>query len=384
MNVTPIFHRIVNSPAKLLILQGGTSSSKSYSAMQYALLYAATNFNKVITVTGESIPNLKKGAYRDVQQVLSTTDWIRERVVKHNESDRIIVLNTGSVIEFISNLDEQSAKAGKRDLLIADEADGIPYQIFFQLAIRTRGKIIIAYNPTAPFWAHEKFIGKDGNDISATVDFCISDHRHNTFLTEDEHQKIEGIKDPELWRVYARGYTGNLQGIIYTNWTKITPDKFPINDDKQFFGLDFGYENDPTAMTKQIRIGTSIFIKELAYQSGAIPPRRIRELLLANGYDSEQPVYCEHDPDQVRQLRMMDVLALPARKGPGSIRAGIQKIKEYNVYFVGENIEYERSKYMWMIDKDSGKPTNTPIDQFNHAMDAIRYAVSSHFYRDYE
>jgi phage terminase large subunit len=69
------------------------------------------------------------------------------------------------------------------------------------------------------------------------------------------------------------------------------------------------------------------------------------------------------------------------RKGPGSIKAGIEKLKEFNVFFVGDNIEFERQRYMWQMDKDTGKPTNVPIDQFNHSLDAIRLAVMSAFWR---
>ena len=125
-------------------------------------------------------------------------------------------------MEFISNQDEQGAKSGKRDRLFADEANGIGWSIFFQMAIRTRDKIMIAYNPSAPFWAHARLIGTtpETNDLSAEVQLIISDHRHNCFLSEDEHYKIEGIKDPEKFRVYARGLTGKVEGTIF-NFTKV-------------------------------------------------------------------------------------------------------------------------------------------------------------------
>lgn len=354
--------------------------------MQSNVLYCMMNPNSVVTVTGESIPNLKKGAYRDTETIIATTPGIDRYILSHNRSERIFEFKNGAKLEFISNLDEQSAKAGKRDRLFVDEADGVPYPIFFQLAIRTRGQSIIAYNPTAPFWAMEKLIGTtpESNDLSATIDFFRSDHRHNTFLSDEQHAQIEGIKDPDLWRVYARGLTGNLTGIIFTNWKQITPDKYPADDEKQFFGLDIGWTNDPTALVKIIRRGGSLFIKELAYKSGAIPAKHIKEILIANGYNQEQMVYCDHAPEVIRELRMIDVMAVPGRKGPGSINAGIEKLKEYDVYFVGENIEFERQRYMWVVDKDTGKPTNTPIDQYNHLIDSIRLAVMSAFWRQSE
>lgn len=380
ISATEVFYWNWVATEKILINQGGTSSSKTYSIMQILMLKASTEPGLVITVTGESIPNLKKGAYRDAKAIYATTDLFQKKVKSWNETDRIITFSTGSIIEFVSNLTEQSAKNGKRDMLFVNEANGISWPIFFQLAIRTRGQIYIDYNPTAPFWAHDNLIDTtpETNDLTATVKLIVSWHVHNGFLSEDEHRKIEGIKDPELHRVYARGLTGNLTGLIYPNWKEC---EFP-GDVDPFYGIDYGYENDPTALVKVARIGNNIYLDELAYQTGDIPPRTIVQLLKADDYH-DQPLYSEHDPDMIRQLRQLDILCIAARKGQGSISAGIQKMKEYNVFYTprSHNIREERKRYMWLIDPDTGKPTNTPKPGWDHILDAARYAVYSHFYR---
>ena len=76
-------------------------------------------------------------------------------------------------------------------------------------------------------------------------------------------------------------------------------------------------------------------------------------------------------------------MAVAARKGQGSINAGISKVKEYEIYYTesSKNIDFERKRYMWMTDPDTGKSINTPIDKDNHLLDAIRYAIYTHFYR---
>ena len=349
---TDVFHENFKSTEKILINAGGTSSSKTYSICQLLLLKACSEPNSVITITGESIPNLKKGAYRDTENIVFNTKGLNEYIDSWNKSDRIIYFKNGSLIEFVSNLDEQSAKNGKRDYLFVNEANGIAYSIFFQLAIRTRKQIYIDYNPSAPFWTHDKLIGTsaESNDLSASVKLIISDHRHNNFLTDEDHYKIENIKDKELWRVYARGLTGNLEGIIFSDWKEIPDDQFP---DCDFWGgLDFGYTNDPTAGVKVAKVGNNIFI------------------------------HTEHDPDMVTQLRSLGLYCLPANKGKGSINAGISKLKEYNVYYTAssKNLAEERKRYMWIKDKITGKPTNSPIDSYNHLIDSCRYAVYTHFY----
>lgn len=379
---TSVFHANQQSKAQIVINQGGTSSSKTYSIVQLLFLIAVYTPGQVITITGESMPNLRKGAYRDAETIYARSKHLQQLITFWNKADRVIYFKNGSIIEFVTNLDEQSAKNGKRDYLFVNEANGITWAIFWQLAIRTRKQVFIDYNPSAPFWAHEKLIGTtpESNDLHATVQLIISDHRHNCFLTPDEHAKIEGIKDPELWKVYARGLTGNLQGLIYPDARRI-PDKDYPWDASKIAGIDFGYTNDPTAIARVAFIGDNLFIHELCYEAGLAPIKQ-KQLLTASGFTNE-PVYCENDPDQIAQLRRHSVLAIPARKGPGSINSGIQKMKEFNIHYTASslNLHDEKQKYMWVIDPITGKPTNTPVDQFNHLWDAARYAVYTHFFR---
>jgi phage terminase large subunit len=225
----------------------------------------------------------------------------------------------------------------------------------------------------------------------------ISDHRHNPFLKDKKHAETEGLAEfneegntivlsggipperccikgnYELWKVYARGFTGNVSGIIYPDWEMI--DELPVELDG-VYGVDFGYTNDPTAVAFVARVGESLYIDEIAYQTGSIPPRKLKTYL------DGLPVYCEHDPDMIKQLKLLQVNAMAARKGPGSIKAGIEKMKEYKVYYTAtsKNIKRELGMYIWEVDK-MGVSTNVPVDANNHILDAIRYAVYTHFYR---
>jgi len=387
LNTSPVWKANHDSTADIVIDQGGTDSGKTYAIMQLLFWYSCTKpapkIDPIITIVAESVPNLKKGAYRAAESIYNTTVFIQQNVLNWNKTDRVITFKKGWVMEFVSAIDEQSAKQGKRQYSFFNEANGVSWPIFWQIAKRTRRQVFIDYNPSAPFWAHEKLIGTDrtSNDLSASVQLIISDHRHNPFLTEDEHRRTENIKDPELWRVYARGLTGNLQGLIYPNWRIIPDADFP-DEDLKFGGLDFGYTNDPTAGVKMVRIANNIFIHELCY-TPAVTPNQIYSLYTANEFNDEVPIYCEHDGDMIRQLRSLELLAIAARKGAGSINAGIMKVKEYNIFITAssKNIEFERSKYMWVINPETGKPTNTPIDKNNHLMDAIRYGIYTHYYR---
>ena len=383
----PLFLKNKESEADVVINQGGTDSGKTYAIIQLLYYIATTrapDTDPIITIVSKSIPDSKKGAYRTAKAIYNTNQYLSQYVKDWNETDRTIYFKSGWIMEFTSYQDEQSAKQGKRQYLFVNEAQGISYPVFWQLAKRTRIRTFIDYNPTAPYWAHEKLIGTTpaGNDLNAKVQLIISDHRHNPYLSQKDHEKTENIKDKELWRVYARGMTGNLTGLIYPNWKMIPDSDYPWKEDGKFGGLDFGYTNDPTAGVMCVRIANKIFVHELCYTT-AMTPMQIKALYNASGFTADDPLYCEHDTDMIRQLRTLELLSIAARKGQGSINAGIAKVNEYEIYYTesSKNIDFERKRYMWLVDPDNGKPTNTPVDKDNHLMDSLRYAIYTHFYR---
>lgn len=386
LNFSPsIFYPTYYSKARRIVHQGGQWSGKTVNVVIVLAKHAQENTSKqlgygdeVITITSQSLPHLRSGALRDFERFVYPA--FKPFIKQYNKTDHTFYFKNGAIIEFKSYEDEIKASGAKRTRLYINEANAFDYMVYFQLDSRTDIQTILDYNPTAKFWVHDHLIGEEGTEL------FISDHRHNPFLSEAKHREIESIKDPELWKVYARGKTGNTTGIIYPNWTIINDEDYPEKEDGYFFGIDFGYENDPTAIYKMVRIANNIYVKEIAYQTGGIPPRHIVQLLKSSGYDGNRQVYCEHDPDQIRQLRQLNIMALPARKGPGSIRAGIQKVKEYNVFYThsSTNLKEELKRYVWEMDKETSKPTNTPKAGWDHALDAIRYGIYSHFYRDRE
>lgn len=384
-NCGPLFNKNLYSPAKIVINQGGQDSGKTVAIIQVCAYLATTQApaeDPIITIISQTVPDSKKGAYRKFEEQYNTS--VLKRYIKDwNKSDRTIIFKTGWILEFVAYDSEQKAKQGKRQYAFFNEANGISWGIFRQVASRTRRKVFVDYNPSAPFWAHEKLIGTTpkGNDLHATVELIISDHRHNPFLTKEQHTAIENIKDKETWRVYARGLTGNLSGLIYPNWRQIPDKDFPW-DEPMFGGLDFGYTNDPTAGSRMCRIGENIYIHELCYEPG-LTARQIYGLFAKEKFTLSNPVYCEHDTGMIRELRAAGLMALQARKGPNSISPGIAKVKEFNIFYTesSKNIDFERKKYMWQKDPITAKFINVPTEVDNHHMDEIRYAITTHFYR---
>ena len=119
--VTPVFEWNYYSNARTKVNQGGTSSGKTYAILQ-VILCRLIDKPRIATIVGQDIPNLKKGALRDLQQrILNTYPWIHEFIEGYNKSERIYRFKNGSILEFTSFKDAQDAKNGKRDILFVNE-----------------------------------------------------------------------------------------------------------------------------------------------------------------------------------------------------------------------------------------------------------------------
>lgn len=379
--------------------QGGQYSGKTVNVLgALATCASEEDDGGVTTVTSMSFPHLKGGALRDFEMYVYP--HFKHAIKKYHKTDHLFSFKSGHLFEFKVFETEFSARGQKRKRLFVNEANKFDYMTYWQLDSRSE-QTIVDYNPTIRFWAHEK-LENDGE-----TKFYISDHRHNPFLTEAKHREIENIctfkkdqygniiKDEkgnpivekgnyELWKVYARGITGNVTGVIFPNWEVIDDEDFPRDLEQEWiYSIDFGYTNDPTAIVKICKVANTLFIKELAYETG-LSPISINQILKANGYKDSMPLYCEHDPDMVRLLRNLGIQALLARKGSGSINAGIELINSYDVKYPcsSKNLHRERGMYIWDTDKTTGKLINIPVEYNNHLMDASRYGIYTKYLRN--
>ncbi|NDW09523.1 PBSX family phage terminase large subunit [Dysgonomonas sp. 520] len=364
----PLFLKNYSSDKRTVVNQGGTSSGKTYTIIDLLFILNMQSPNLVTTVVGQDIPNLKSGAYRDAKSIWSQSSIYRRWYSKPNETERSFTCRNGSVIEFKSFEDEQDARSGKRDYLFINEANGISYDIYWQLAIRTRQRIFIDYNPTSRFWVHDRLLGKDD------VELIISDHRHNPYLSEEEHARIENIEDKELFRIYARGLTGKLEELVYQNWELV--DAIPEECKGRWIGIDFGFTNDPTSII-DVRLSEGmLFLDEIAYQTGLTNPH-IAEILRENGIQSDLNIVADSaEPKSIAELQNRGFRIEGAQKGVDSINIGIDILKRYPLRITrrSKNIRKEILAYKWRKDRD-GNILNQPIDSFNHALDAIRYVA---------
>lgn len=348
----------------VIINQGGSSSGKTYSILQ-VLFTKAIQSPIVITIVGESIPNLKAGALRDALDIYNNSETLRSKIADYNRTDRIFQFVNGSVMEFKSYETSQNAKSGKRDYLFINEAQGITYDIFNELYMRTRKQVYIDYNPNAEFWVHENLIGQPN------VKLFISDHRHNPFVAQKIRDKIEGLrfKDMELFKVYARGMTGKIEGLVFRNFDIV--DEVPYGSELISAGMDFGFTNDPTTFIKVFRFNNELYVDELIYQTGLTNSDIVKQLNLL-GIDRSMYIVADSaEPKSIEDIRRAGFNIEAAKKGADSINNSIDTLKQFKINITRRSVNTikEFRSYKWIEGK------NIPVDFNNHAMDAIRYVA---------
>ncbi len=373
ISTSALYRQNFNSTSDIVVNQGGTSSGKTYAILQ-VLFAKAISETCIITVVGQDIPNLKVGALRDAIDIHNGDDAIKQQVVFYNRSDRVFSFMNGSIMEFNSYDNDQDAKSGKRDYLFVNEANGIQYNIYEQLSLRTRKQVYIDYNPDTSFWVHDKIIPLPNTEL------IISDHRHNPFLSDKIREKIEGLKfkDQDLWKVYARGITGRIEGLIFKKWYILNEDF--SNKNLIGYGIDFGFTNDPTTLLEVRMQDGELYVKELIYETG-LTNQDISSKMEALGVSKSALIVADSaEPKSIEELRRLRWTIDGVKKGKDSVMFGINLLKGYaiNVHASSVNLIKELEQYKWKVNKN-GDSLNVPIDEYNHAIDALRYLIMHKF-----
>jgi len=368
------FYQTLNSKARIKVHQGGTRSGKTYAICQY-LIYKLTSTTKplVISIVRKTLPAIKGSVQRDFMEILDKLGILF--LGNHNKSENTYTYGHHTV-EFLSVDEPQKIRGRKRNICYINEGNELDYEDYRQLLMRTEDEMIIDFNPSDPIhWIYDEVVDREDCET------WITTYQDNKFLPAELVAEIERLKerDPDYWRVYGEGKRAVFsERQIFPNWKQIPKDNFP-EFDEIFYGLDFGYAQDPTAIVQIAKVKDRLYLHEVCYKKG-MTNRDIAEFIKGNGYDQDL-FYCDSaEPKSIEELRQMDILAKGAVKGTGSINAGISLLKEFEVFysFESKNLHNEFQFYFWEQLKD-GTIINKPIDKQNHLMDAIRYGVYSKY-----
>lgn len=256
-------------------------------------------------------------------------------------------------------------------------------------------QITLTFNPwNEHHWLKKRFFDNpDDETLALTTNYMC-----NEWLDSADRKVFETMKkqNPRRYRVAGLGDWGIVDGLVYENWKEeafeiISKADFLDLDEaeqkaknyvfkesvKSAFGLDFGYTNDPAALfvgfidTKDKKI----YVYDEMYAAG-LSNERIANNVQSMGYGKERIIADSAEPKSIDQLKGLGLKVKGAEKGKDSVNHGIQFIQDYEIIIHPRCVNFltEISNYTW--DKDKlGNKLNRPIDDFNHLMDAMRYAL---------
>lgn len=215
-------------------------------------------------------------------------------------------------------------------------------------------------------------------DIPATDTKAVhSTYLDNRFLDDSYIEQLKKLEqqDATLYKIYTLGLWGTLKGLIYTNFPI---EEGPEHADETFWGIDFGY-NHPTVVMEISRRDDVNYWREIIYESELITSD-LMDRMTELGLPKAGPYYADSaEPDRIAEMRRAGWNVKRAKKGPGSVRAGILFVKKFQNRISPDsvNTQKEIQTYKWAEDKN-GILLEEPIKYADDGLDAGRYAIMTH------
>lgn len=241
-------------------------------------------------------------------------------------------------------------------------------------------RIFVLLNPwSEKHWIKRRFFDTPDDESKLSL---TTTYQCNEWLTEDDIKIFEDMKvrNPRRYAVAGLGGWGVTDGLVYENWKEQEFTLDDIKHCKSAFGLDFGYTNDPSAFFAGfIDIeNKKLYVWDEFYQCG-MSNKKIAATVTEMGYTKEHITADSAEPKSIDELNGYGLRVKAAKKGKDSILNGIQWIQDLEIIIHPRCVNFltEISNYTWDKDKFDNK-LNRPIDNFNHLMDAMRYALEQY------
>lgn len=352
-----VLDNLTNPLKRNIVLQGGTRSGKTYSTLLYLSALCVQLPSLYVSAISVNAPHLRRGIKKDITEIVALYN-LPARCLEYG-----VVFDNGSRIMYEHYDDEFKARGAGRDIAFLNEANLIDEATFRAIDTRTKYKVVIDYNPVAPFWAHDLLIDREDTVLG------ISTYLDNPYLSKSQIEAIEANKDNvQWWRVYGEGKLGEYSNQILRNWQQGEYH----NIGREVIGLDFGFTNSPTAccICSIDEAGRRLHAKELLYKTG-LTNGDIAELL--KEYRHLPIIADSAEPKSIEEIRRQGFNIKPANK---DVLLGISEVNRYVKVLQGANLVNEANKYVWLTDSN-GQLTNAINKKFDHLIDAMRYAVAT-------
>ncbi len=373
-----------DSGYRRFLAEGGTSSSKTYTILQF-LIYLAQESEQelIISIISESLPHLKRGAMRDFFRILG--EDTKNNIYFNVTENKYKRPEWKGWFEFFGADDAAKARGPRRHILFINEGNNVFWETARNLDIRTEKFTIVDWNPVGTFWAHDYWMDED-----------TSFNSHSTYLdalhvlSQEVVDNIESNrdKDPNWWSIYGLGIKGKVTGLVYPQ-EAIQIKSLP--EGKPFYGLDYGFLVDPTVLVKNIIIGDKLYSQQMFYEYGQMTNDQIaREMVLCGVKHDLDEIFGDPDePKSTAEIAAMGFNIQDAVKGPGSVKFGQQRVNQFYHHWTEDSVDCIKEKrnfrFIMKRETSTGREylSNETTHRWSHGMSAWRYAVATYIPNDY-
>lgn len=388
-----IYLPILNDTTRTQILFGGSSSGKSVFEAQRTLINLMQGGRNYLIVRNVAA-SLRSSVFNELQKAIYRYNL--SKLFSTNKQEMTLTCKNGYQA-FLKGLDDPEKlksivpmKGVITDIWV-EEATEIKEDAYKQLVRRLRGlegekkRITLTFNPILKsHWIYKKWFNPiidhtlEKQKLYRDKNLLIlkTTYKDNHFLAPEDVAELENETDEYWYNVYTLGNWGVLGDVIFRNW-RIED----LSDRIRYFdniknGLDFGYSADPAAYVRihYDKPHKTIYIFRHLYETGLT--NKDLAVRLKPVVNKERVVCDSAEPKSIEELKRRSIRAVPAAKGPDSVRFGIQWLQGQNIVIHREcqDVINEFSSYHWKKDR-WGESLDVPVDKDNHAIDATRYAM---------
>jgi len=389
----PYFRKNLTNTTPNQIYFGGASSGKSFFILAQRTPLDVLRTDRNFLIIRNVAKSNRNSTFNEIRKGIFGMGLSRAFTI--NKTEMTITCVNGNQILFAGLDDVEKLKSitpekGVITDVVIEEGTEIKRSAYKQLTKRLRGtskskkRMTMMFNPIyQTHWIYKDFF--QGNWIDSEFEYTDSGlyiqkstYRDNQHLEDDDIERIESETDSYYRNVYNDGNWGVLGNTIFKNWHVEDLSEMKKTCDKKKNGLDWGFSNDPNAYVsmhldiqrKKLYILDELFVKGIDNEELAklLKPRIGSDILICDSAE----------PKSVKELRKYGIMALSAKKGPGSIETGYKFLGKFEIIVDVncQNVINELTIHKWKEDKN-GDALPIPMDRDNHGIDAIRYALES-------
>lgn len=375
INIPKEFKRLFDDDWREAAIYGGRYSLKSHTVARYLLIESR-------------IKKMRIACFREFQNSIAESshqllcDLINEYKLSDFQTTDNSIVNKINGSDFLFkglHRNEQSIKSIEGiDIGWVEEAQTVTRESIEILTptIRKPGsKIIYTYNRLLEDDPVHKRLVLEGRPNTLVINVNYDIALKYGMMPEVIKLEMEDDREkrPALYKHKWLGEPHSLERRIYKDW--VTIDEIPHEARLERYGIDFGYSNDPTAIVAVYRYNGGFILDEITYQKG-LSNKQIADILI--NQNRQLSIADCAEPKSIDEIMSYGVSILPSQKGQGSVNQGIQWVQDQRISVTKRSYDIltEYNKYLWQEDKD-GKIINTPESGWDHAMDALRYALES-------